>query len=322
VVEPIEQNEETRWKLIAQVKEMKSAFLKVGIALIVLIVAWRVSAYGLGQLLRHSINEPSENLKMIIIFSLNSLPLYLIAFPLMLLVLKKTPDTKIEKSKLSFGKFFIFIPICFAAMYVGNIISVLINLGISALKGSPVINPLETLPKTNFFILVLFVGVLAPIMEEVIFRGVLINKLRKYGDTVCIFASGIAFGLFHANLSQMIYAFFLGLILAYIVVKTGKLIYSIILHIAINMFSAVLMSVLSKVDEAGKLIVSGVAGIFVLGMLASGITLFCVNLKKINLQNSRAEYSPARKIKMLILSPSMLVYILICTALIIQVILL
>lgn len=321
MVEPTEQNEATLENLKTQVKEMKLTFIKVGIALIVLMVIWYTSAYGLGRLVDFFIKNPSKSLMAFITYGLNLIPLYLIAFPLMLLVLKKVPNTKIEKSKLSTGKFLMFIPICFSAMYIGSIISLFINIGISALKGSPVINPLDALPKDSFLIMALFVGILAPIMEEVIFRGVLINKLRKYGDTVCIFASGFVFALFHANLSQMIYAFVLGLIFAYIVVKTGKLIYSIILHIIINMFSTVQISIMAKLSEAEQIIFSGILSIFVFGMLATGITLFCVNLKKINLQNSTAEYSPARKIKMLILNPSMIVYVLICTALIINVIL-
>ena len=62
----------------------------------------------------------------------------------------------------------------------------------------------------------------------------LTERIVKYGELAAVLASGLFFGLFHGNLNQFSYAFLLGLFLGFIYVKTGKLGYTIGLHMAIN----------------------------------------------------------------------------------------
>ena len=73
------------------------------------------------------------------------------------------------------------------------------------------------------------------------FRGIMLNKIRIYGDKVAIITTAILFGLFHANFSQFFYAVALGLVFAYVTLKTRTIKYSIILHIAVNMVGSVIM---------------------------------------------------------------------------------
>lgn len=55
-------------------------------------------------------------------------------------------------------------------------------------------------------------GILTPITEELIFRGVLYNRIRKYFPVpVAIFLGALVFGCYHGNLVQMVYAFLMGL---------------------------------------------------------------------------------------------------------------
>lgn len=82
--------------------------------------------------------------------------------------------------------------------------------------------------------LFILIGVLAPIVEEMMFRGLLV-KITEKGSllTVCLL-NGFLFGVFHGNLNQFCYAFILGSLFTYLVKVSGSLTTSTLLHIAFN----------------------------------------------------------------------------------------
>lgn len=77
----------------------------------------------------------------------------------------------------------------------------------------------------------------APFFEELAFRKTLLNALHPYGEAPAAFASALLFGLMHGNPGQFMLAFMLGLLLAAVYQRTGKIIYTMLLHFLIN-FSA------------------------------------------------------------------------------------
>jgi membrane protease YdiL (CAAX protease family) len=84
----------------------------------------------------------------------------------------------------------------------------------------------------------LTVGITGPILEEVLFRGIILDGfLNRYKPGKAIFWSALLFGLFHMNPWQFIPAFLTGLLLGYIYLKTRSLIPVIFIHIIINSFS-------------------------------------------------------------------------------------
>ncbi|MGN0311529.1 MAG: lysostaphin resistance A-like protein [Lachnospiraceae bacterium] len=84
----------------------------------------------------------------------------------------------------------------------------------------------------------LSVGLCAPILEELTFRGILFGNLRQaYGKWIGIIGSALIFGAFHFNLVQFVYAALLGVVFAYIYDKTGALWSCILAHAAANVFS-------------------------------------------------------------------------------------
>lgn len=101
----------------------------------------------------------------------------------------------------------------------------------------------------------LLVGVFAPLGEEFLFRKVLLDRVRPFGDRAAIWVTAVAFGLFHLNLYQFFYATALGVLFAGVVVKTGKLWHTIVLHSAVNLGSAAL-SGLADLGDAGTVAVS------------------------------------------------------------------
>lgn len=81
------------------------------------------------------------------------------------------------------------------------------------------------------------IGILAPIVEEVLFRGIILQGLINYGYKkwyALIFASFI-FAILHINFLQIISAFILGMIIGWIYLDSKSLIFSIILHIINNL---------------------------------------------------------------------------------------
>lgn len=94
----------------------------------------------------------------------------------------------------------------------------------------------------GFWGVILKVVVLAPVIEEVLFRGIIMHGLmRNYKNWYAILLSGILFSVFHLNPWQMTYTFFLGLLLGWIMVKTRSLPLAIIVHALNNLI--VLLSI-------------------------------------------------------------------------------
>ncbi len=88
-----------------------------------------------------------------------------------------------------------------------------------------------------------FVGacVFVPVVEELVFRGILLSYLRRYGNIFGVVASALAFGIAHSSPTQSIYAFVFGVMSAFFVVITGNLKTGVLLH-ALNNTIMVLSS--------------------------------------------------------------------------------
>lgn len=100
------------------------------------------------------------------------------------------------------------------------------------------------------------VGILAPLAEEVVFRGAILRTLlgimSKKNHWVAIIISAAIFGVVHANLAQFINALLMGLLLGWMYYRTGSLVPGILLHWVNNTMAYVLTNIMPQSD--GKLI--------------------------------------------------------------------
>ena len=97
-------------------------------------------------------------------------------------------------------------------------------------------------------LLIFFVGVLAPVCEEVVFRGAIFGGMKKEGNVFkAIMASGFLFGLLHMNINQASYAFVIGILLGFLVEATGSIFSSVLFHVLVNATNAVMMIVSDSV---------------------------------------------------------------------------
>lgn len=79
-----------------------------------------------------------------------------------------------------------------------------------------------------------FVAVLAPIGEEILFRRLLLRAIQPYGDRLAVIITAALFAIYHGNLDQAPYAFVVGLFLGIAAVRSGSTIVPIILHLLNN----------------------------------------------------------------------------------------
>lgn len=89
---------------------------------------------------------------------------------------------------------------------------------------------------------ILYVVLLGPIFEEIIFRGAILRSLQPFGQNFAIVVSSLLFGLYHLMLFQGIFAFFVGLIFAYCALRYS-IKWSMLLHIANNGLAMIMMYV-------------------------------------------------------------------------------
>ena len=169
------------------------------------------------------------------------------------------------------------------AMILSSIVVNAISLVIQTLLGIEFTSGLEDLQMTGvggFVIGAISMAVVPAIIEEFSIRGVVMQPLRRYGDTFAIIASAFIFSIMHGNMAQIPYTVVGGLYLGYLAIATGSIWPSIIVHFVNNMYSVIIMSVDSNFGESA----SGVAAIIIIGLFVimgvfGGIKFFSMNYK-------------------------------------------
>jgi membrane protease YdiL (CAAX protease family) len=115
----------------------------------------------------------------------------------------------------------------------------------------------------GYILCLVFLCVLPAVGEEIMFRGVFLTPLRKYGDSYAVLLSALVFALSHLNPSQFIYQFIFGVYLGYAVVKTDNILFSSFLHFLSNAFVITLPLLIPNYNALGEptLINAGIMGI-------------------------------------------------------------
>ncbi|WBW97514.1 type II CAAX endopeptidase family protein [Oceanirhabdus sp. W0125-5] len=86
----------------------------------------------------------------------------------------------------------------------------------------------------------IFILAITPaICEEAVMRGVVLKQYKNVSCTKAAIMNGLLFGMFHMNFNQFFYAFVLGVVMAYLVIITGTILSSVLMHFTINGISAV-----------------------------------------------------------------------------------
>lgn len=295
----------------------KKVFSRLGISLFIITILVNVVQLVMANLINKFIPEFAENTWYV--YSLLIVSFYFIGAPVFYFLVKDIPTggTK-EKKTLKWYEFICIFIMCAATMYIFNYVGIVINFLIGLLTGGTDLNPLSsTLEGIGVLPTALIAGIASPIVEELVFRKVLLDRLRKYGDVIAILVSGLCFGFYHGNIAQFLYASALGFIFAYVVIRTGKIGYSIALHICINMIGAVVAPQIVQFGMTATIIL----GLVVIGLIITGIILFILAFALKKLKFEKGEIRLEHPFKTVWLNAGMILYVLISLACFVLVIL-
>lgn len=104
----------------------------------------------------------------------------------------------------------------------------------------------------SVILLVISVVILAPVAEELLFRGLVLRAIeRRAGSVVAVVGSGALFGLVHFQLLQLPVLALLGMILAVVTVRSGRLGPAIVAHMAFNGLTVLALLTYDSTDDAG-----------------------------------------------------------------------
>ncbi|KAF1297887.1 hypothetical protein BAU15_08255 [Enterococcus sp. JM4C] len=155
----------------------------------------------------------------------------------------------------------------------------------------------------------LVVVCIGPILEELLYRGLLYKLIAPIGKYQYIVFSSVAFGLFHGNISQIIYASILGAILGYIMWETKNIMYTILFHILNNFIGGFLPLVLGD-GKLGYIVIYSLMAISIAATVL--MVLFVLKkgaVRKTIMQMKKVSFKP------LFINFGTLTYIIICSLL-------
>lgn len=309
----------------------KKHFSKLGLMYFVGTIVIYALQYGALEIVEAVAPQILESSDMSLLVTM--LPMYLLGYPIMITCIKKVPAVQeTEKKKMSVGQWFVAFVMCYALVYISNIIGNIVTAIVGVLKQGQVENTIVNIamsisPLMSF----LFMVLAAPIMEEYIFRKLLIDRTVKYGEGLAIVLSGAIFGLFHGNLNQFAYAFILGCFYGFIYVRTRNVLYTILMHMLNNFMGSILgMFILERSgylelseammtasgEELTAMIMNNISGlviyfIYVMVLLIivfAGVVLLILKRKKFYVNHTEEELPKGQRFKTVTLNTGMLLF--------------
>lgn len=256
----------------------------------------------------------SENIvvNLSIIFSV--LIMYLVGFPVFWLLFRNIPVLKkIKKQHMGFGTLAVIFLVCVSMVYIGNMLGTALMVIMNQITGKQMVNTVQVLVETaNPFVIFLATIIVAPVMEELMYRKLLIDRTIPYGEGSSILISGLLFGLAHGNFYQFFYAFALGIIFAYVYVRSGNVIYTIILHMMINVMGSIVPMYMLRMTESQSLVgylIIITYGLFMIGLVVLGVVLLVCYRKRIVIKPGFISVKGEIKPSVMVLNIGMLGYL-------------
>lgn len=185
--------------------------------------------------------------------------LYGLGLGVFLCIIRNIPATPYEKRKASPKM----VLLCFLLQFTAILVlTVFVNIA-DSVGGNGTTVEINATSGTMLFLLLIF----NPVMEEFVFRKLFADKLLKYGERSYVLVSAFCFALVHGvslGIPQIVYTFILGMIWAYLLVKTGDMKLVILLHALSNLFGSIITQTLLGISEVA-------AGVYSMSLIALGI---------------------------------------------------
>ncbi len=213
---------------------------------------------------------------------------------IMAAILKRTNKSRVIYPKRSLHKksYIALGLVCMAVMYLGSFVSSGLSGIIERLFGVVPNDTTSFVKDMNIVWMIVMVVILGPIVEEIMFRKFIIDRLRSYGELFSIIASSLLFALLHGNIYQVFYAFGFGAVLGLVYVKTNNIKVTIAYHMIFNFLGSVVPVGLMRFGEANEqagLVVAALYSLLVIFAIVSGVFLCITYLKKVKLKKSECD---------------------------------
>lgn len=176
---------------------------------------------------------------------MNSFNVCVVGTLVLAIALRKLPSVKIEKKKMRFGQLFLIIMMMYGLTQVGSMMGVPLDtvLSLPSMFNSGSEDVMKELQNnvilsSGTLVRTISVGILPAVFEELLFRKFLIDRTIRHGEFISCAMSGIMFGLWHGNFQQFFFAFFVGVLFAFVYIRTGNIIYTMILHASMNLVTS------------------------------------------------------------------------------------
>ena len=278
------QQEKTQLKKISNRIGLALVLFQVIISVLSVVLIIPLFFTGGIDLSKYSYENPLESSLSIIdpvtLYLLNGV-LCLLGFLIVGIIIVKTNHVRLDETifirKTDFADTVKIVVAGMGMVLIFNILLVLMNMNLSLFgfkNEMPDYGKVEGLAGSILYFI--SVAIVPPIIEEFVFRGTILGTIRKYyGDTLAIIVSSVLFGFAHANFLQTPVTFLTGLVLGWIVVKTGSIIPAMILHFLNNAIAVIsqLMVFNIESDTLFTIIDFSISGLFVIGGLICAMSL-------------------------------------------------
>lgn len=235
--------------------------LMTGIQLVMQILNPEASAESIGVYISESSSIfMSINL---IIFLITNLLLFFIGCK----VTKIDTSSLFRKPSIKIPKLLMYIGIALLLQMVAGFVSLGFNFAYETIFDKPMYTPdFDVMGSWKItLVTVLYSCIIAPITEEMVFRGFVLKNLSRANQWFGITASAFFFALWHQNIPQGILAFLTGILLGYVTIKYNSIFPAIIIHMSVNTVST-LLSFTAELNE----IVAGLASMMWLLVVGVG----------------------------------------------------
>ena len=180
-------------------------------------------------------------------YIMSALSFYVFGAGACCLILRRVQPCSIEKKTMPAGELVKLTIMAWGLMIAGSVAGNIVNALIGALTGVYSSNYVSSsIQNSGWLSAFLYTVVIAPVVEELVCRKLLVSRTSWLGDAGAIIMCGLVFGLFHGNLYQFFYAFAVGMLFGYVYLQTGELKYTIIIHMIMNFLGGFLPLLLTS----------------------------------------------------------------------------
>lgn len=294
----------------------KKFFSKIGFNYLIYIISSLIITIIIANIIAATKPEIINNINISTVIS--AICNYILPLPILIHLMNKIKSTRPEIHKINIKTFLKYLCITITLMWIGNLTGTIITTILGGAIQSDISNPIQNLiNSTDIWLNLLLISIIGPIFEEFFFRKLLIDRTIVYGAKVSIILSAVIFGLVHGNLNQFFYSALIGGFLGYVYIKTGRITYTIALHMIINLIGSVVsLSLNNSISSLSTGTINPIALIFVISYFTMLIISLFIGIssiwdyKKAKFNGEKTEINLKKPLKTVFLNTGMICFVL------------